>query len=214
MSRSSLLLDRQLTLTLFSSPSCPQCHRVRIALAEKELDYKLIFVNAGQKLSDLAEINPYNSVPTLVDRDIVLYDTKVILEYLDERFPHPPLLPMDPITRAQVRLALHHIEVDWYGQLKKLTSPSSRIVTSSRKTLCETLTANAHIFKAHRFFMSDEFSMLDCSLAPVFWRLPSLKVELPQKKNHPVYQYTKRVFTRPSFRKSLTEIEAELEDTH
>ena len=214
MSRSSLLLDRQLTLTLFSSPSCPQCHRVRIVLAEKELDYKLIMVNVGQKLSDLAEINPYNSVPTLVDRDIVLYDTKVILEYLDERFPHPPLLPMDPITRARVRLALYHIEVDWYGQLKKLTSSSSRIVTGARKTLQETLTANAHMFKAHRYFMNDEFSMLDCSLAPIFWRLPSLKVEMPQKKSHPVYQYTKRIFTRPSFRKSLTEIEAELEEAH
>lgn len=208
------MLDRQLTLTLFSAPSCPQCHRVRIALAEKELDYKTVFVHAGQKLEDLAELNPYNSVPTLVDRDIVLYDTNVILEYLDERFPHPPLMPMDPITRARFRLAMHHIEVDWYGQLKKLSSSSSRIVEGARRVLRETLITHANMFRDHQYFMNENFSILDCSLAPVLWRLPSLKVEMPKKKSHPVCQYAKRIFMRPSFRKSLTEIEAELEETH
>ena len=204
------LLDRQYTLKLYSAPSCPQCHRVRFVLSEKELDYETILVEGGSRPSELAEINPYNSVPTLVDRDITLYDTRIILEYLDERYPHPPLIPPDPISRANFRQALYCIEIDWYNQMKKLASPSKRIADSAKKVMQDVLLSNASAFKSHRYFWDDEFSLLDCSIAPILWRLPSLKVDIPQKSNHPIRQYTKRIFGRPSFRKSLTEIELEI----
>ncbi|MXX98904.1 MAG: stringent starvation protein A [Gammaproteobacteria bacterium] len=214
MSRNNYsLLDRQFTLKLYSAPSCPQCHRVRFVLSEKELDYETILVEGGSKPPELAEINPYNSVPTLVDRDIVLYDARIILEYLDERYPHPPLIPADPITRATFRQALYHLEVDWYSQVKKLSSPSKRIADSAKKVMHEMLMANASSFKAHRYFWDEEFSMLDCSIAPILWRLPSLKVDMPKKSSHPIRQYAMRIFERPTFRKSLTEIELELGKT-
>lgn len=209
MSRNNYsLLDRQFTLKLYSAPSCPQCHRVRFVLAEKDLDYETIIVESGSRPTELAEINPYNSVPTLIDRDIILYDPRIILEYLDERYPHPPLIPPDPITRANFRQAMYHVEVDWYNQIKKLSSPSKRIADSAKKIMHETLMANAALFKAHRYFWDDEISVLDCSLAPILWRLPSLDVSMPKKSNHPIRQYAKRLFGRPTFRKSLTEVEA------
>ena len=210
MSRNNYsLLDRQFTLKLYSAPSCPQCHRIRFVLAEKELDYETIVIEGSNKPPELAEMNPYNSLPTLVDRDIILYDPRIILEYLDERYPHPPLIPPDPISRANFRQAMYHIEVDWYNQLKKLSSPSKRIANAAKKIMHEMLMANVSAFKAHRYFWDDEFSILDCSIAPILWRLPSLKVDMPKKSNHPICRYAKHVFERPSFRKSLTEIEAE-----
>jgi len=196
-----MLLDY--TLKLYSSPSCPQCHRVRFVLSEKQLDYDTVKVEGNNKPSELAEINPYNSVPTLVDRGIVLYDAGIILEYLDERYPHPPLIPADPMTRANFRQALYHIEVDWYSQLKKLSSPSKRIADSARKVMYEILMSNASSFKKHRYFWDDDFSIIDCSIAPVLWRLPSLRVDMPTRSSHPIRRYTKRIFERASFRKSL-----------
>ena len=212
MSRNNSLLDRQFTITLYSASSCLQCHRIRLALAEKELEHKVLLVDTNSKHPELAELNPYNSVPTLVDRDITLYDPRVILEYLDERFPHPSLIPSDPVSRARWRMAMFHIEVDWYGHIKKLSSSSKRVSSEAKKILRETLLAHTNDFKAFPYFMSDEFSALDCSLAPVFWRLPSLGVKMPVRKNHPIREYTKRIFERPAFRKSLTEAEAELQD--
>ena len=211
MSRNNYsLLDRQFTLKLYSAPSCPQCHRVRFVLSEKELDYETILVEGNNKPLELAEINPYNSVPTLVDRDIVLYDARIILEYLDERYPHPPLVPPDPISRANFRQALYHIEVDWYSQVKRLSSPSKRIADSAKKIMHEMLMSNVSAFKAHHYFWDDEFSLLDCSIAPILWRLPNLKADIPSKSSYPIRRYAKRIFERPTFRKSLTEAEAEI----
>ena len=204
------LLDKQFILKLYSAPSCPQCHRVRFVLSEKELDHETILVEGNNRPPELADINPYNSVPTLIDRDIILYDARIILEYLDERYPHPPLIPADPITRANFRQALHHIEVDWYSQVKKLSSPSKRIADSAKNAMNEILMSNAALFKAHNYFWDDEFSILDCSIAPVLWRLPDLKADLPKRSSHPIRRYAQRIFERPSFRKSLTEVEAEI----
>ena len=203
------LLDRQFTIKLYSAPLCPQCHRVRFLLAEKELDYETIIVDASNRPPELAELNPYNSVPTLVDRDITVYEPRIILEYIDERYPHPPMIPPDPISRANFRLAMYHIEHDWYNQVKKLSSPSKRIANSAKNAMQEMLIANAAEFKARRYFWDDEFSVLDCSIAPILWRLSSLDVEIP-KSNNPIRRYAKRIFERPSFRKSLTEVEIEM----
>ncbi len=212
MSRNNYsLLDRQFTLKLYSAPSCPQCHRVRFLLAEKDLDYETIIVDGNNKPPELAEVNPYNSVPTLVDRDITVYEPRIILEYVDERYPHPPMMPPDPIARANFRMAMYHLEHDWYNQVKKLSSPSKRIANTAKKVMQEMLVANADTFKANRFFWDEEISILDCSIAPILWRLSSLDIDMPQKNSSPIRQYARRIFNRPAFRKSLTEVEAEID---
>jgi RNA polymerase-associated protein len=196
-------------MTLFSDPLDPQSHRTRIVLAEKDVTYDVIQIDPDNKPEDLADLNPYNSVPTLVDRELVLYDARVIMEYLDERFPHPPLMPVDPVSRAKSRLALFHIEQDWFGLFGDLTSGSERKMASARKILRESLLSSIDVFKAKSFFLSDDFSLVDCTIAPLLWRLPSFGIELPTQAS-PIKQYADRLFDRPSFRESLSELELEL----
>ncbi len=196
-------------MTLFSDPLDAQSHRTRIVLAEKDITYDVIQIDRDNRPEDLADLNPYNSVPTLVDRELVLYDARVIMEYLDERFPHPPLMPVDPVTRAKSRLALYHIERDWYGLLGELTMGSERKMASARKVLRESLMSSIEVFKAKPFFLSEDFTLVDCTIAPILWRLPSFGVELPSHAMA-VKQYADRLFDRPSFRESLSELELEL----
>ncbi|MCY3730719.1 MAG: glutathione S-transferase N-terminal domain-containing protein, partial [Rhodospirillaceae bacterium] len=159
---------------------------------------------------DLLDLNPYNSVPTLVDRDLVLYDSRVIIEYLDERFPHPPLMPVDPVTRAQFRLALYRIERDWYSLAQDIAEGGDRKpVTRARQILQDSILSSVEIFAAKRFFLSDEFSLVDCSIAPILWRLPAFDVDLPTHAR-PIQRYMDEVFSRQSFRVSLTELEQEM----
>ncbi len=210
--KSSLPPDRQLVMTLFSGSLCPLCHRVRITLAEKEIDFKTVPVDGSSTPEDLSEINPYNSVPTLVDRDVVIYESRTILDYLEERFPHPPLMPIDPMHRARIRLGMYHLESDWYPQLKKAQSANRKIADRAKKLLEEALVSQASIFRSNRYFLNDEFSLLDCSVASILWRLPKLDIPMSQPRLKPVWRYAKRVFERPAFRLSLTDAEAELEE--
>jgi RNA polymerase-associated protein len=160
---------------------------------------------------DLLDLNPYNSVPTLVDRDLVLYDSRVIIEYLDERFPHPPLMPVDPVTRAQFRLALYRIERDWYGLASEIEQARDRkAANKARKILRESVLASAEVFRARPYFLSDEYSLVDCTLAPILWRLPVYEVELPAPEAKPITEYSSAIFARPSFQSSLTELEQEM----
>ncbi len=197
-------------MTLFSNPTDPHSHRTRLVLAEKGINVDVIDVHGADLPEDLMDLNPYNSVPTLVDRDLVLYDSRVIMEYLDERFPHPPLMPVDPVTRAQFRLALFRIEKDWYGTAEEIVSGEKRAANKARKILRESILSSADLFAAKPFFLSDEFSLVDCSIAPILWRLPHLEVDLPATQGKPVIQYAHRVFSRPSFQASLTELEQEM----
>ena len=147
-----------------------------------------------------------------MDRELVLYDSRVIVEYLDERFPHPPLMPVDPVTRAQYRLYLYRIERDWYSKADDIVSSGERKrVTRARKELHDSIVATAEIFTATKFFLSDEFSLVDCSIAPIFWRLPVFGIELPAQAR-PVLRYMDTVFSRPSFQFSLTELEQEMRE--
>lgn len=197
-------------MTLYSSPICPWSHRTRLVLREKSVGMDIVYVDADHLPEDLLDLNPYNTVPTLVDRELVLYDSRVIIEYLDERFPHPPLMPVDPVTRAQFRLALFRIEKDWYGLAEEIEQASDgRKAGRARKILTESIVSSAEIFAAKPFFLSDEFSLVDCSIAPILWRLPSYGIELPPKVK-PIHRYMDRVFSRPSFQHSLTEQEQEL----
>ena len=103
-------------------------------------------------------------MPTLVDRDLVLYESRVIMEYLDERFPHPPLLPVYPVTRAQSRLFMYRIQRDWCGYVDIILAGHSKesVVEKARKELRESLIAIAPIFSETPFFMNEEFTLVDC----------------------------------------------------
>ncbi|MCC5868939.1 MAG: glutathione S-transferase N-terminal domain-containing protein [Gammaproteobacteria bacterium] len=197
-------------MTLFSRANCPWSHRTRLVLAEKSINIDIVYVDGDHLPEDLLDLNPYNTVPTLVDRELVLYDSRVIIEYLDERFPHPPLMPVDPVTRAQFRLALFRIEKDWYGLAEEISTASdNRKAGRARKILEESIVSSAEIFAAKPFFLSDEFSLVDCTIAPILWRLPAYGIELPQKVK-PIHRYMDEIFSRPSFQHSLTEQEQEL----
>ena len=199
--------NRRLAMTLFSADLCPRCHVVRIVLAEKGINYDVQNVNIENTPEDLKDLNPYNEVPTLVDRDLVLYNHQVIMEYLDERFPHPPLMPVDPVSRGRNRLMLHRIERDWYSLADRITAGDN--VELARKELRDSLLSAVPIFDSKPFFMSDEFSLIDSMIAPLLWRLPMYGIEMPNAAR-PLLKYADKMFARKSFEKSLTESEREL----
>jgi RNA polymerase-associated protein len=189
-------------LTLYSARDCIHCHRVRLVLAAKGVTYDLVPVDLDDPPEDLLDLNPYNSVPTLVDRDLVLYDTSVICEYLDERYPHPPLMPVDPLSRARLRLAIVRIENDWLTLVDQIEA-GGRPAEAARKTLRDELIKNASAFKASKFFLSPEMSLADCALAPLIWRLDALGVQLPREAQV-INDYGDRIFRSQGFTRSLT----------
>lgn len=201
--------NRRSLMTLFSRPECPHSHRVRLVLAEKGItSLDTVEVREGEANDDLMHLNPYNSLPTLVDRDLVVYDTRIIAEYLDERFPHPPLMPVDPVTRARYRLALLRMESDLYGLIEDLQGTPAQ-VRKARARLKETLAAIAAEFSP-RPYVGEEYSLIDCTLAPILWRLPHYRVELPERAGNKLRDYAKKLFQRPAFTASLTTAEAEM----
>ena len=201
-------------MVLFSDPENHYSHRVRMVLREKGVTVDIIDVDASNKPEDLLEINPYGTLPTLLDRDLVLYESTVIMEYLDERFPHPPLLPVYPVARAQCRLLMHRIEVDWSDKVDLLVLGKGReaALEKARKELRESLVAIAPVFADRPFFMSDEFTLVDCFVAPILWRLNVLDLNLTNRQIKPIERYMKEVFEREAFRESLTESEEEMQD--
>lgn len=178
---------------------------MRFVLAEKGISAEIISVDdMARTAEDLADLNPYGEVPTLVDRDLVLYDTKVIIEYLDERFPHPPLMPVDPVSRAKARLVVSRIERDWYTLAGALELADAE---PARRALREGLVASIDLFRSKLpYFLSEELSAMDCALAPLLWRLPYFGVELPASAA-PIQDYAERLFALPSFQESLTDAE-------
>jgi len=185
-------------------------HRVRIVLAEKGVAVDIVEVTQDQPPEELADLNPYNSVPTLLDRDLVLYESKVMMEYLDERFPHPPLLPVYPVARAQSRLWMHRIEREWCPLVEQIEQGAKKEADKARKELRESLVGISPIFEDMAYFMSEEFTLVDCCLAPILWRLPALGIELPEKQVGPLLGYMERVFERDGFKASLSEREREM----
>lgn len=206
----AVIANRRSVMTLFSRPMCIHSHRTRLVLAEKNINIDIANVDGPDLPEDLMDLNPYHTVPTLVDRDLVLYDSRVIIEYLDERFPHPPLMPVDPVTRAQFRLALFRIETDWYRLAEEFDADGERRLSSkSKKMLRESILASTDLFSAKQYFLSEEFSLVDCTIAPVLWRLPIYGIDLGSRASS-VEDYMKRVFERRSFQQSLTELEQEM----
>ncbi len=204
-----VVANRRSVMTLFSGDTDPYSHRVRIVLAEKGINVDIVTVEEGNLPEDLIDLNPYHSVPTLVDRDLALYGSNVVMEYLDERFPHPPLMPVDPVSRATNRLMLYRIEKDLYQLLDTVNEGGEKAAAKAKKEIREYLISASPVFEAKPFFLSEEFSLVDCALAPLLWRLPLLGISLP-KQATALEAYAERIFTRESFVQSLTEKEREM----
>ena len=208
------IVTKRSSMTLFSDARDQYSHRVRMVLAEKGVAVDIVDIDPNKKPEDLAEINPYNSLPTLLDRDLVLYEANVIMEYLDERFPHPPLLPVYPVQRALSRLWISRVEKEWSAKLDLLMIGKGRetALTKARKELRESIIAIAPIFGEKPYFMNDEFSLVDCCVAPILWRLKEVGITLPEKSTRPLHKYMQTMFERDAFRASLTESEMEMQE--
>ena len=198
-------------LTLFSGVDDVLSHRVRLVLAAKGVSYDFIHVDPTRPPEDLIDLNPYHSVPTLVERELVLYAASVVSEYLDERYPHPPLMPVDPLSRARLRLAMLRIEHDWVPQVQAIQLGNKQQAEAGRKRLKELLTESLPLFKAAKFFLNPEMSLADCAMAPIIWRLQALGVALP-KDGKAIEDYGNRIFRNPGFVRSLTDQEKRLRE--
>ena len=198
------------SMTMYSAPRDHYSHRVRMVLCEKGVSVDIVGVDPDDRPDELRQINPYNTLPTLLDRDLVLYQSNVIMEYLDERFPHPPLLPVYPVARAQSKLLMHRIEKDWSSAVDLLMSGSGKDKT--RNELRESLAGIAPIFDDRKFFMNEEFSLVDCCVAPILWRLPAIDISLPEKQTKSMQRYMNDMFSRETFIDSLTESELEMRE--
>ncbi len=198
-------------MTFFSDGEDHYSHRVRIVLAEKAVTVDIIDVDPFNKPDELADINPYNELPALIDRDLVLYEPNVMMEYLDERFPHPPLLPVYPVARAESRLFMYRIQRDWAKLVDLiLVSKDATEVENAQKELREGLMNVAPIFEEKPYFMSEEFTIVDCCMAPILWRLPILGVDIPKDQARHLHKYMDLLFSRESFVESLSEAEQEM----
>lgn len=198
--------SRRSVMTLFSGSTCLDSHRIRFMLAEKGITPEVVDVPTDKRSEDLADFNPYGTLPTLVDRDIALYSVSVITEYLDERFPHPPLMPVDPVSRAKARLVLYRIEQDWCKPLLDLEAGGAG-TTAIRRQLTDSLTSAADLFAEEEFFLSGDLSVMDCAVAPLLWRLAQNRIRLPAEEAAAIFDYSERIFARESFQLSLTDAE-------
>ena len=203
----TLLANRRSAILLFSLPNCLESHRTRIVIKEKEISAEIHEVDLNNIPEEVKILSPYDEYPSLVDRELVLQNSRVIIEYLDERFPHPPLLPVDPISRAKFRLALNEIENNWYSKYAEAYNDEvldEKFIMDIKNYFLEI----APLIKK-KFFMSDDFGLVDCSIAPLLWRLKSLDFDLAEN-NKVIDDYSERLFDREAFQDSLTETEKEL----
>ena len=203
----TLLANRRSAILLFSLPNCLESHRTRIVIKEKEISAEIHEVDLNAIPEEVKILSPYDEYPSLVDRELVLQNSRVIIEYLDERFPHPPLLPVDPISRAKFRLALNEIEHNWYSKYANAYNDEvldNKFVLEIKNYFLEI----APLIKK-KFFMSEDFGLVDCSIAPLLWRLKSLDFDLAEN-NKIIADYSERIFEREAFQDSLTETEKEL----
>jgi RNA polymerase-associated protein len=193
-------------MTLYSGTTCPFSQRCRIVLYEKGMDFQITDVDLFNKPEDLAVMNPYNRVPVLVERDLVLYESNIINEYIDDRFPHPQLMPADPVMRARARLFLFRFETELFCHVESLEKGREKAADRSRQSIAETLATMAPVFAKQKYMLGEEFSMLDVAIAPLLWRLEHYGIELP-KPAAPLMKYAERLFSRPAFIDAMTPAE-------
>ncbi len=203
------LNTRKSVMTLFSSPTCAMSHSARLVMVEKSVTADIEFYDPNDPPEDLLELNPTGVSPTLIERDLVLYDARIIMEYLDERYPHPPLHQMDPVSRANARMLIKRIDQDWYALLAEILNSGEKKSARAKKMLKESLLSAVPVFAARPYFMSDEFSLIDCALAPLLWRLPGLGIDLPSQAD-PIKNYAERLFQREAFQASLSNAERDM----
>ena len=203
------VVAKRSVMTLYSGNDV-YSHQARIVLAEKGVNYEVVEVTADKVPEDLMDLNPYGSVPTLIDRDLVLYEASIVMEYLDERFPHPPLMPVYPVTRGRSRLMMHRIEKEWYSQYEIIVNGTEAKAKKARKELQESILALSPVFASNPYFMSEEFSLVDCVIAPLLWRAEQLGIEISGRGSKAIHEYMERIFERESFKVSLTEEEREM----
>lgn len=204
------LVAKRVVMVLYSCESDPYSHQVRIVLAEKGVNVDIQTVDRTDLPQKLLDINPYQSLPTLVDRELVLYHAPIIMEYFDERFPHPTLLPVYPVARAESRKMLFRIENDWYRLMRFIMdSDDADMVNVARQQLLDSVVSLVPVFADKPYFLSEEFTLVDCCIAPLLWRFPQLGIELPEQAQS-IKDYAARVFARESFKTSLTDLEREL----
>lgn len=196
-------------MTLFTTSTCALSHCARLVIEEKGITADIEYFDPVEPPEDLLELNPTGTSPTLVERDLVLYDSRIITEYLDERFPHPPLHQMDPVSRANARMIIKRIDQDWYQLLDEILNSGEKKSARAKKMLKESLISSTPIFEAHPYFMGDEFSLIDCVMAPLLWRLPSLGIDL-NALEPAISNYANRLFSREAFQQSLSEAEKEM----
>jgi RNA polymerase-associated protein len=206
------VVAKRSSMIYFSDSEDHYSHRVRIVLAEKGVSAEIISVDPENLPEDVRESNPYGTLPVLIDRDLALYETQVMMEYLDERFPHPPLLPVYPVARAEVRQFIYRIQNDWCPLVKTLSNAKNKeAAAAAAKELQDGLVTIAPIFAEKPFFMSDEFTLVDCCLAPILWRLESFGISIPRtRQTVDLLDYMERIFDRPGFKESLSEGEHEM----
>jgi RNA polymerase-associated protein len=201
--------NRRSVMVLYSDSISPIGHAVRIVLAEKDINVDVNYVSADNLPEEITELNPYNTALTLIDRELVLYDAQIIMEYLDERFPHPPLMPVDPVSRASNRQIRYRVINDLYAAVDEISNTDENIVANAKKNIRDHLTAISSAFSQKPYFMSDEYSLVDCCMAPLLWRLDYFGIKLPASAR-PLQQYAHRLFERPAFKPSLSSQEREL----
>ena len=204
------ITNNRSVISLYSGAKDPYSHQVRIVLEEKGVTFDIIDVDSSIKAKEeIAEYNPYGMVPILVDRDLVLYKAEIITEYIDERFPHPPLLPVYPVLKSRSRLMIYRINKDWYTLMNKILDQNvlEELKIKLRQDLLDSLLSVTPIFAENPYFLSEEFSLIDCWIAPLLWRLPKMEIELPQNTAKAIINYKNKIFDRASFQASLTEIE-------
>ncbi|MBU1427008.1 MAG: glutathione S-transferase N-terminal domain-containing protein [Gammaproteobacteria bacterium] len=193
-------------MTLYSGTTDPYSHRCRFVLFEKGMDFQVIDVDVFNKPEDLAVMNPYNTVPVLVERDLILYEANIINEYIDERFPHPQLMPPDPVMRARARLFLHRFENELFCHIQGLESNNAKVAEKARASVRENLAQIAPVFAKQKYMLGDEFSMLDVAIAPLLWRLDHYGIQL-DKESAALMKYAERLFSRPAYIEAMTPAE-------
>jgi RNA polymerase-associated protein len=206
------VMAKRSSMIFYSDPSDHYSHRVRIVLAEKGVAVDILNIDVDKKPEDLATLNPYNSLPTLVDRELALYEPNIMMEYLDERFPHPPLLPVYPVERARSRLWVYRIQRDWCSVVDRLLagSDTAEALDKARKDIQESLIGIDPIFIEKPYFMSDDYTLVDCSVSAILWRLPLMGIELDKARCANLIAYTERVFEREAFQAGLSDVEREM----
>jgi RNA polymerase-associated protein len=190
-------------MTLYSGTTDPFSQRCRNVLYEKGMDFQIIDVDMFNKPEDLAVMNPYNQVPVLVERDLILYESNIINEYIDDRFPHPQLMPADPVMRARARLFLFRFEKELFSHIEAIEKGNQKSADKARSIIRDNLAQIAPVFAKQKHMLGDEFSMLDVAIAPLLWRLDHYDIQMP-KQTAPLMKYAERLFSRPAFIESLT----------